>query len=306
MNIFNQFSGKNAPGPRFRFFAPKLFHHKLYLPLQMKYLPVIKQLMEGEDPLNVFSVNALWKARHFFTDLRNDYDFSYWAASVCRIPDRRKPKRLVPLFLNIHQRRLVNIFLMRRFRGETANYIITKSIPKIGLTTVVLAFIAWRQVYSIQARNAILSAPHADVVNRHGMTLYHILENIHGSGAYTYPWREFEREQTNVAFLGGRSSYYRRALNVARDSFISLIPFAESKIDSFEQRFYLHVCDVSSIADKNGHTTYFGLNHAEDRIINDPESMIVIEGDSGSDNLYLRFLSRQAQTYKRFYRIHLR
>ena len=145
--IFNPLAGKNSPGPRFRFRVRSIAHQSLFLPETMENLPQIRQLIDGISPLVVFKCNDIKTARHAFYELRKKYDFPYWAALDYMIPDKNKTSNLVKLHLNGIQRYLAAVFMMRANAGLHGKYIISKTVPRCGVTTLVQAYILWLQLY---------------------------------------------------------------------------------------------------------------------------------------------------------------
>lgn len=143
----NPYSGRFSAGFRFRFKVRAISRRALYLPLEMKSLPQIKLLIQGESPLVVFNCDSIHAARKAFFELRKQFDFPLWAASDYLVRDIDDPDQIVPLLLNRFQHRIADIFLKRYFNQEFGRYIITKSCGKVGLSTCVQAYILWRQSY---------------------------------------------------------------------------------------------------------------------------------------------------------------
>lgn len=154
----NPFSGRNSAGQRFQFRVRSISRNILYLPLSMKSLLEIKRLLNGDSPLDVFNCNSIQDARKAFYRLRKKYDFPYWAAIDYTVQDKNNPHRLVPLLLNPYQHHIADIFLKRFFEGRRGIYLISKSIPKCGLTTLVQAYILWLQVHILHS-NSVFYVP---------------------------------------------------------------------------------------------------------------------------------------------------
>lgn len=113
----------------------------------MKNLPMIKQLLNREDPKVVFQTNSIHSARKAFCELRKKFDFAYWAALEYYIRDINDADNIIPLILNNFQSYIIDIFQKRYQNRELGCYIITKSFGKIGVTTCVQAYILWLQTY---------------------------------------------------------------------------------------------------------------------------------------------------------------
>lgn len=163
--IFNPLAGKNSPGSRFRFRVRSIAHQSLYLPKTMEFLPQVRQLIDGVSPLVVFNCKDIKAARQAFYDLRKKFDFPYWAALDYMIPDKINPSNLVTLHLNYIQRYLAAVFIMRANAGFQGKYIISKTVPKCGLTTFVQAYILWLQLYH-HSQHSITCAQSPDMVER--------------------------------------------------------------------------------------------------------------------------------------------
>lgn len=172
----NPISGKNAPGYRFRFSCPKLFRFPKWLPLEMKSLPAIRRLIDGESPLRVFNVENIILCRERFSHLRRFFDFSFWAATAYQIPSADNSSRFVPLFLNPYQHKLIDIFRRRLFDGDIPRYVIVKSTKPIGLSTVIQAYILWLQLRNVN-KNSFTSSPSLNNMKALKSLLFHNISN---------------------------------------------------------------------------------------------------------------------------------
>lgn len=146
----NPYSGHHASGFRFRFQAPAISRHPLFLPLEMKDLPEIRQLLKGVAPSDVFKCYSDSYAKTAFSELRKQYDFDYWAATEYYVRDLNDPDSIVPLILNQSQFYVIDILRKRYFRKQIGRYIITKSIRRCGITTAIQAYILWLQTYKMR------------------------------------------------------------------------------------------------------------------------------------------------------------
>lgn len=154
----NPYTGRLSAGYRFRLNIRALYHKAIYLPLEMKELPQIKQLMQGVSPLVVFDCVLMKSARKAFDELRKKYDFPFWAVSEYSVQDIDDPDRIVPLWLNSFQHRIADTFIKRYFNRELGRYVISKSFGKVGVTTCVQAYILWRQIYHFRKHSYTCSA----------------------------------------------------------------------------------------------------------------------------------------------------
>ncbi len=64
----NPYTGLLSAGYRFRFQIRAISHHTLFLPLEMKNLTPIQDLLKGVSPLEVFNTPDLKSARKAFVD----------------------------------------------------------------------------------------------------------------------------------------------------------------------------------------------------------------------------------------------
>lgn len=143
----NPYSGRNSSGYRFLFQVRSIAYHTLFLPLEMKSLPQIQQLMKGISPLTVFNCFSKECARIAFCNLRKKYDFDYWAATEYFIRDVEDADNIIPLRLNQYQFFVIDILRKRYFRRQLGRYIITKSLRRCGLSTCLQAYILWMQTF---------------------------------------------------------------------------------------------------------------------------------------------------------------
>lgn len=157
----NPLSGRNSSGYRFKFQVRAIAYHTLFLPLEMKYIPQIQQLIRGVSPLTVFNCSMMESARKAFYDLRKKYDFDYWAATEYFIRDLADADNIIPLRLNSYQFFVIDILRKRYFNRQLGRYIITKSIRRCGLSTCIQAYILWMQTF--QRRNNSYTCSSSDI-----------------------------------------------------------------------------------------------------------------------------------------------
>ncbi len=157
----NPISGKNCSGFRFRFKVRAISRTPLFLPIEMKSLPQILQLLKGESPLNAFNCLSLQNAKAAFSQLRKKYDFDFWAATEFFIHDANDADSIIPLTLNNSQHYVIDIMRKRYFHRQIGRYIITKSCRRCGLTTCIQAYILWMQTY--QCKNNSYTCGASDI-----------------------------------------------------------------------------------------------------------------------------------------------
>lgn len=154
----NPISGYGCTGFRAMFRVPDIDPHTLYIPIEMKELPKIRQLMHGGSPLSVFNTNSFSEARKKFRALRKKYDFDYWALKEYPIHDVNNPDSIITLRLNDAQHHVIDILRKRYTEKKLGRYIISKSIPHCGLTTCIQAFFLWMQLHQC-SNNSYLCGP---------------------------------------------------------------------------------------------------------------------------------------------------
>lgn len=161
-NSRNPFSGRNCSGYRFRFQVSSIAHNTLFLPLEMKSLPEIKQLMQGDSSLTVFNCSSSDTARQIFRNIRLQFDFDYWAVNEYFVRDLNDADKTVPLRLNDAQFLVIDTFRKRYFDRLQSRYIISKSFRRCGLSTCIQAYILWMQTY----RSSCIRQVYGRVVSR--------------------------------------------------------------------------------------------------------------------------------------------
>lgn len=163
-NTRNPLSGRNSSGFRFLFKVSTISRRTLFLPIEMKTLPQVSQLIEGISPLEVFRCNSLKDAIQAFRSLRKKYDFDYWAATEYFIPDVNDADSITPLRLNDAQHHVIDIFRKRYFQKKFGRYVISKSTRRVGLSTCIQAYILWMQTCQ-RSNNSYLCGPSAISIN---------------------------------------------------------------------------------------------------------------------------------------------
>ncbi len=159
----NQFSGHHAPGFRFRFHVRAISHRAIFLPLEMKSLPQIQRLLNGESPLSVFNCTSIQEAREAFYVFRYNFDFPFWAALEYYIRDINNSSKFIPLILNKYQFHIIDTFQKRYHNRELGRYIVTKSFGKVGVTTCVQAYIHWLQIFKSRKNSCSCSFINGDM-----------------------------------------------------------------------------------------------------------------------------------------------
>lgn len=125
----------------------------------MKNLPQIINLIKGVSPLEVFGVPDVRAARQAFNHLREQFDFTFWAARNYFIRDINDPDKLVTLILPPKLNAMMNVIQTRYYHKLVGRYVITKEYGKIGLTTCIQAYTFWLQTHSSFKGNTNIFGP---------------------------------------------------------------------------------------------------------------------------------------------------
>ncbi|MCM1490063.1 MAG: hypothetical protein NC095_04480 [Muribaculum sp.] len=125
----------------------------------MKNLPQIINLKKGVSPLEVFGVPDVRAARQAFNHLREQFDFTFWAARNYFIRDINDPDKIVTLILPQKLIAMMNVIQTRYYHKLLGRYVITKEYGKIGLTTCIQAYTFWLQTHSSFKGNANIFGP---------------------------------------------------------------------------------------------------------------------------------------------------
>ncbi|MDE6697795.1 MAG: hypothetical protein K2K25_13020 [Muribaculaceae bacterium] len=154
----NPYSGRLSVGFRFCFHVTSIAHRPLFLPIEMKTLPQIQRLLKGESPLSVFCQDSIKSARMAFCDLRERFDFAYWAAREYYIRDIHDADKIVPLRLNGYQHYIIDILQKRFTNRQQSCYLVTKSFRPCGVTTCIQAYQLWLQTFKCPKHSFTCSA----------------------------------------------------------------------------------------------------------------------------------------------------
>ena len=242
-------TGKNSPGPRFCFRIHAIGHRILHLPIAMRRHPYIQKLMDSVSPLEIFSCSSIEEARKGFYNLRMKFDFPYWAALHFKIRDISSGK-VVPLILNRHQRWLTERFFDPQLPNPSRKYLISKTVPRCGLTTLIQAYISWSQTRF--KTNSITYVASSTIKK-------YLMDNI----CHTF---------------GGKNSSYGVSIN---DSVCHAL-FHEAYIqDTFSNVpcAFIHLSDMSEWLDPGGERSSEILSAAMKAWYKTPTSCIILEGD---------------------------
>ena len=253
----NPLSGRNSAGIRFQFRVRAIARKNIYLPVSMKSLSEIRRLLNGESPPVVFNCDSVKTARHAFYELRKRYDFPYWAALEYSIPHLDDTRQLVPLFLNPYQHHIADTFMKRAADRKRGFYLISKSFPKCGLTTVVQAYILWLQTYSFSSNS--LSYAFSD----YQMSLFKA--NLH---RFLKKYRN--NESNTIAFPDS-------------DAVSCFNTYSSESILSGIDCGFIHLADMSKWIDRTGEKSSLIFSSSLSRLQRTRAELVVMEGDCPSD-----------------------
>lgn len=288
------FSGHKSPGFRFQFKCPRISRHTLWLPLEMKSLPLISDLRNGIDPCIALDVSSIKDARDRFKTIRASFDFPFWAATSYDIPDIQSPLILSTLVLNSPQRLIIDTFLKDLSNGIYGRYVISKHPGKIGVTTAVHAYIIWRQLFKHYGMTSFFASPSCRTVNALRLNTARLLHkmDIRPSGPKNY--KRINIDSIRRKYFMGRFSYAHITSahneNAARGIDISFVHFA----------------DISKCSPDSCLSTMRCFIGAMSGVLLQPPTLIVLEGDYPSPNTF--FSSELAAASRRsslFRLIHL-
>lgn len=223
----------------------------------MKALPQITQLLTGVSPLVVFGCRDFKDARRAFYELRKKYDFPYWAALEYMIPDKENPKCILPLRLNRFQFYLADVFIKRANAGFSGKYIISKSVPKCGLTSCVQAYILWLQLYRY-SHHSITCTESVDNMNRLKSIVAECIHKPSGSNIVSV------KDTASSLF---QSIYDPHVLDRCPSS-------------------YVHLADMSKWPDPTSELSLHIYSNAYQRWNATPASLFVLEGDTPSHAMF--------------------
>lgn len=162
---FNPVTGEGSIGERFEFFIPDFPIRKQYLPVEMKKIPLVKQLLKA-GTLDAFlkklgatdeeyEIDRL-KVILQFVKLRNRYDFPFWAATLVYIKNKYGGDDVL-FRLSYPQRRFVEALEELRKANKPIRLILLKARQWGGSTTSQL-YMAWLQLVHRVGLNSLIIA----------------------------------------------------------------------------------------------------------------------------------------------------
>lgn len=171
---FDPIRGVNSPPyERFRFCIKEL--PERFYPVQMKEIPLVRQLMRAKSiasflekkklPADNGNIQAIIQA---LIKLRIKYDFPFWAA--CFVPIKTKKGPTIKFVLNYPQRILIEQMERMRIAGVPIRVIILKA-RQWGGSTCVQMYMAWIQLVHQQGLYSAIVA-HLNSASRKIRAMY--------------------------------------------------------------------------------------------------------------------------------------
>lgn len=249
----NPITGRFSSGYRFQFKVSSIDSQTLYLPLEMKTLPSIRQLMQGLSPLVAFNALDIADARRKFRNLRKKYDFDYWAVKEYFIPDVLNPDSIVPLRLNDAQFYVVDILRKRYFEKKIGRYIISKSFRRCGLTTSIQAYILWMQIFQRQNNSYVCGPSEISLMP----LKKNICRHLHRDIVPQDPWIYLPKVDRRAFLFTFRSPNAIRGINLG----------------------YVHFSNMSQWRDPDDKSTSRAYVAPVSAVLLDYFTLVVLEGD---------------------------
>lgn len=259
-NTLNQYTGFKAPGFRFRFHVRSIARPVLFLPLEMKALPQIRYLLNGESPLSVFNVDSIHSARRAFCELRKRFDFSFWAITEYYVRNRANADEIVPLKLNTCQHYLIDVLRKRYYNRQSGRYVVSKTAFPCGLTTCVQAYIIWMQTY--QCSNNAYTCSSSDI------NLLPLKTNLcrwlKRDVVPPEKWIFLPKTGDKAFFNTLKSPDSGRGINFG----------------------YVHLADMGKWRDNSGDLTFRTINAAVSGVLLEYFTLVIYEGNIPSDDRF--------------------
>lgn len=148
---FDPFTGENAPGERFKLEFLDFYLPVQYLPVEMKDNDVVKLMIRYGSLQELFEeINEEYSQDNIDTFIkwwiktRSVYDFTFWAATLIKIKNKRGGKNIA-FVLSFPQRYLLNELETMRKEGVPIRIILLKA-RQWGGSTLIQIYIAWIQL----------------------------------------------------------------------------------------------------------------------------------------------------------------
>ena len=162
---FNPVTGEGSIGERFEFYLPDFPIRRQFLPVEMKKIPLVKQLIKAgsldaflekigtaEEDYEIDRLKVILE----FVKLRNRYDFPFWAATLVYIKNKGGGDDVL-FRLTYPQRKFVARLEELRKAGKPIRLVLLKARQWGGSTTSQL-YMAWLQLVHRVGLNSLIIA----------------------------------------------------------------------------------------------------------------------------------------------------
>lgn len=230
--------------------------------------------MKGEDPIQTMRATSIEEAREKFKSLRASTDFAYWAATSYRIPNISDKSGLVTLVLNSAQNHIIDTILKDLQEGQVGRYVIPKQGESIGVTTVVQAYIIWRQLYKTVGMNSFTASPSGRTVHNLRLNTARILSQRH---------TRYDRKPTSH-FI--HDHHIRRKYYMGRNSYAHYTTTNNEHGARSIDISYVHFADMSKTHVDCAKSARRCFTGAFSGVLLQPPTLVVMEGDIPSNNSF--------------------
>lgn len=284
---FDPIRGINSPPyERFKFSIQELPDR--YYPIEMKSIPLIKQLMRAKSikafllkkhlPVTSENIQAIIQS---LIKLRIKHDFPFWAA--CFVPIKTKKGPTVKFYLNYPQRLLVSEFERMRLSNIPIRVIILKA-RQWGGSTCTQMYMAWIQLVHQQGLYSAIVA-HVNSASRKIRAMYHKMINA-------YPPELLNLEsfsQLSLSSFEGSptDSIITQNNKIARDTVISIGSMQSPDSLRAGDIALVHYSEVGIWKKTDGRSPDEVIQAISSSVLNEPLTMIVMESTAkGRGNMF--------------------
>lgn len=203
---FNQLTGYNCIGERFHLHiadAPsndELSYKNLYLPKAMERLQIVQDLKKYGSIKALYKNQGIEITRHSYTqlwinfcDVRQKYDFEFFAATLATINDKITSTR-VNFTLNSGQRKLLSVLESMRLRGTPIRIILLKC-RQWGGSTLIQIYMSWIQLFISRSWNSVICAHVKDASITIRSMLDSLVNDMPKTAGIKFTIKAFEKTQ---------------------------------------------------------------------------------------------------------------
>lgn len=240
----------------------------------MRSLPQISMLRNGYDPCLALNAPSIQTARENFRRLRASFDFPFWAATSYKIRSGSDRFATVHLNLNSPQHLIIDTFLKDLSRGLYGRYVIAKSPGAVGVTTVVQAYILWRQIFKSVGMTSFSASPSGRTVHSLRGNTARLLNSL-GMKSSTHPFARLVKPNS-----------IRRKYYMGKYAFAHYTTTDNDTAARGIDISYVHFSDMAKTRSDCAHTSRRSFTGAMSGVLLQPPTLIVIEGDFPSVNSF--------------------